>query len=96
MQQVADWLEKLGLGQYAQRFAVNDVDVAVTDRSRPIKIAVAALGHGQKRVNYHEEEYSSSFRQSRLAPCFRKTRVHISCNADGGGESTDRKPRLKR
>jgi SAM domain (Sterile alpha motif) len=27
MQQVADWLEKIGLGQYAQRFAENDIDV---------------------------------------------------------------------
>jgi hypothetical protein len=26
MQQVADWLEKLGLGQYAQRFAENDIE----------------------------------------------------------------------
>jgi hypothetical protein len=25
MQQIADWLEKLGLGQYAQRFADNDI-----------------------------------------------------------------------
>jgi hypothetical protein len=25
MQQVADWLEKLGLGQYAQLFAENDI-----------------------------------------------------------------------
>ena len=29
MQQIADWLEKLNLGQYAQRFAENDVDVSV-------------------------------------------------------------------
>jgi hypothetical protein len=29
MQQVADWLEKLGLGQYAQRFAENDISFAV-------------------------------------------------------------------
>ena len=29
MQQVADWLEKLGLGQYAQRFAENEIDVSV-------------------------------------------------------------------
>jgi hypothetical protein len=28
MQQIADWLEKLGLGQYAQRFAENDIDFA--------------------------------------------------------------------
>jgi len=30
MQQVAGWLEKLGLGQYAQRFAENDIDFALS------------------------------------------------------------------
>ena len=29
MQQVADWLEKLGLGQYAQRFAENEITVSI-------------------------------------------------------------------
>ena len=29
MQQIADWLEKLGLGQYAQRFAENDIEIDV-------------------------------------------------------------------
>ena len=29
MQQVAGWLEKLGLGQYAQRFAENGIDFSV-------------------------------------------------------------------
>jgi hypothetical protein len=29
MQQVAEWLEKLGLGQYAQRFAENDISFSV-------------------------------------------------------------------
>jgi SAM domain (Sterile alpha motif) len=29
MQEVADWLEKLGLGQYAQRFAENDISFSV-------------------------------------------------------------------
>ena len=28
-QQIADWLQKLGLGQYAQRFAENEIDVSV-------------------------------------------------------------------
>jgi hypothetical protein len=28
MQQVANWLEELGLGQYAQRFAENDIDAS--------------------------------------------------------------------
>jgi hypothetical protein len=29
MQQIPQWLEKLGLGQYAQRFAEHDIDVSV-------------------------------------------------------------------
>jgi class 3 adenylate cyclase/predicted ATPase len=29
MQQIADWLEKLGLGQYAQRFAENGIDISI-------------------------------------------------------------------
>ena len=29
MQQMAEWLEKLGLGQYAPRFAENDIDPTV-------------------------------------------------------------------
>jgi hypothetical protein len=31
MQLVADWLEKLGLVQYAQRFAENDISFVVLD-----------------------------------------------------------------
>src|SRR6516162_8847272 len=29
MQQIADWLEKLGMSEYAQRFAENRIDFAV-------------------------------------------------------------------
>jgi len=29
MQQIADWLEKLGLGQYAQRFDENDISFGI-------------------------------------------------------------------
>ena len=29
MEQIADWLQKLGLGQYAQRFAESDVEIDV-------------------------------------------------------------------
>ena len=29
MQQIADWLEKLGMSEYAQRFAENEIDVSV-------------------------------------------------------------------
>jgi hypothetical protein len=51
MQQVADWLEKLGLGQYAQRFAENEIDFSIlgdlTDQDLE-KIGVAPLGHRRK------------------------------------------------
>jgi class 3 adenylate cyclase len=50
MQQIADWLEKLNLGHYAQRFAENDIDVSVlrhlTDGDLE-KIGVS-LGHRRK------------------------------------------------
>jgi hypothetical protein len=29
VQQIADWLEKLGLSEYAQRFAENDIDFTI-------------------------------------------------------------------
>src|SRR3974377_129447 len=51
MQQIADWLERLGLGQYAQRFAENDIDFEVlsdlTDQDLE-KIGVTSLGHRRK------------------------------------------------
>jgi hypothetical protein len=51
MQRIADWLEKLGLGQYAQRFAENDIDFAVlsdlTDQDLE-KVGVMSLGHRRK------------------------------------------------
>ena len=50
MQQVADWLEKLGLGQYAQRFAENDIDFSVLTHLTDVdleKIGVS-LGHRRK------------------------------------------------
>ena len=47
MQQIADWLEKLGLSEYAQRFAENDIDFTIlpdlTDQDLE-KIGVASLG----------------------------------------------------
>jgi len=48
MQQTADWLEKLGLGQYAQRFAENDINFVVlsdlTDQDLE-EIGVTSLRH---------------------------------------------------
>jgi class 3 adenylate cyclase/predicted ATPase len=48
MQQIAEWLEELSLGQYAQRFAENDISFVIlpdlTDQDLE-KIGVASLGH---------------------------------------------------
>ena len=47
MQQIADWLQKLGLGQYAQRFVENDISFAIlpdlTDQD--LKEIGVSLGH---------------------------------------------------
>ena len=47
MQQIADWLEKLGMAEYAQRFAENGIDAAalphLTDQD--LKEIGVLLGH---------------------------------------------------
>jgi len=51
MQQITDWLEKLGLSEYAKRFAENDIDFTIlgdlTDQDLE-KIGIASLGHRRK------------------------------------------------
>ena len=48
MQQVADWLGRLGLGQYAQQFAENDIQFSIlpdlTDQDLK-ELGVSSLGH---------------------------------------------------
>jgi hypothetical protein len=34
VQQIADWLKKLGMSEYAERFAENDTDTSVRKRCR--------------------------------------------------------------
>ncbi|MGY8668530.1 adenylate/guanylate cyclase domain-containing protein [Bradyrhizobium sp. UFLA05-109] len=50
MQQIAEWLEKLGMAEYAERFAENDIDMAVlpdlTDQH--LKDLGVSLGHRLK------------------------------------------------
>ena len=52
MQQIADWLEKLGMSEYAQRFAENEIDVSVlrhlTDQD--LKDIGVSLGHRRKML----------------------------------------------
>jgi hypothetical protein len=51
VQEIGDWLEKLGMSEYAQRFAENDIDFTIlgdlTDHDLE-KIGVASLGHRRK------------------------------------------------
>jgi class 3 adenylate cyclase/predicted ATPase len=48
MQRVADWLQNIGLGQYAQRFAENDITFAIlphlTDQDLK-ELGITSLGH---------------------------------------------------
>jgi len=48
MQQITDWLQKLGLGQYARPFAENDITFSIlsdlTDQDLK-ELGVASLGH---------------------------------------------------
>ena len=51
MQQIADWLEQIGMQEHIQRFAENDIDFAIlgelTDQDLE-KIGVTSLGHRRK------------------------------------------------
>ena len=51
MQQISDWLESLGMSEYAEHFADNDIDFAIlgdlTDQDLE-KIGVTSLGHRRK------------------------------------------------
>src|SRR5215468_5652880 len=52
MQQIAEWLDTLGLSEYARRFADNDIDVSVlrhlTDQD--LKELGVSLGHRRKML----------------------------------------------
>ena len=51
MQQISDWLQKLGLGQYAQEFSENDIDFDVlpdlTDQDLR-ELGITSLGHRRR------------------------------------------------
>ena len=50
MQPIAEWLEKLGLGQYAQRFAENGIDLSVLQdlTDQDLREVGVLLGHRRK------------------------------------------------
>jgi class 3 adenylate cyclase len=52
MEQIADWLQKLGLSQYAQRFAENDIDIDVLNEltDQDFDRLGVSLGHRRRMV----------------------------------------------
>jgi class 3 adenylate cyclase len=52
MQDIADWLQKLGLSEYAQRFAEDDIDVSVLPHltDQDLKELGVSLGHRRKML----------------------------------------------
>jgi class 3 adenylate cyclase/predicted ATPase len=71
MQQIADWLEKLGLGQYAPRFAENDINFALlsdlTDQDLK-ELGVSSLGHRRQLLRAIAELSSIEKGAPKLAP----------------------------
>jgi class 3 adenylate cyclase/predicted ATPase len=57
MQQIAGWLQKLGMSEYAQRFAENDIDVTVLPHltDQDLKELGVSLGHRRKMLAAIEE-----------------------------------------
>jgi class 3 adenylate cyclase/predicted ATPase len=52
MEEIADWLKKLGMSEYAQRFAENDIDMAVLSdlTDQHLKELGVSLGHRLKML----------------------------------------------
>jgi hypothetical protein len=52
MQQIADWLKKLGMSEYAERFAENDIDASVLPEltDQDLKDLGVSLGHCRKML----------------------------------------------
>ncbi|WP_027578748.1 adenylate/guanylate cyclase domain-containing protein [Bradyrhizobium sp. Ai1a-2] len=50
MQEIAEWLDRIGLGQYAQRFAEHEIDVSVLPHltDEDLKDIAVPLGHRRK------------------------------------------------
>src|ERR1700733_2917613 len=70
MQQIADWLEKLGISEYAQRFAENDIDVEVLSEltdSDFDRLGVS-IGHRRKMMRAIKELASSPVSSGREPP----------------------------
>ena len=52
MQEIADWLEKLGMPEYGERFAENEIDLSVLPHltDQDLKDIGVPLGHRRKML----------------------------------------------
>ena len=52
MQQIADWLQKLGMSEYAERFAESDIDTSILRdlNDQDLKELGVSLGHRRKML----------------------------------------------
>ena len=70
MQQIADWLEKLGMSEYAERFAESDIDTSVlrdlTDQD--LKELGVSLGHRRKMLRAIAELADAAPASPQLCP----------------------------
>jgi SAM domain (Sterile alpha motif) len=97
MQQIVDWLEKLGMSEYAQRFAENRIDFSVlrelTDQD--LKELGVVLGDRRKmlcdsRYRRHRERRTICSRDCSAASHTRNVRANLDRNTtadlrrDGG------------
>jgi class 3 adenylate cyclase len=71
MQQISDWLGQLGLGQYAPRFAENDINFAIlpdlTDQDLK-ELGVSSLGHRRQLLRAIAERNTVEKGAPKLAP----------------------------
>ena len=70
VEHIAEWLEKLGLGQYAKVFADNDIDVSVLPHltDQDLKDLGISLGHRRKIFAAINEGFASA--QSKTGPLY--------------------------
>jgi class 3 adenylate cyclase len=80
MQQVADWLDKLGMAEYAQRFAENRIDLSVLPHltDQHLKELGVALGDRLKMLHAIWELTGASAATPRFTPVERPALQHVA------------------
>ena len=80
MQEIADWLEKLGMSEYAERFAENDIDTPVlrhlTDQD--LKELGVSLGHRRKMLAAISEVATATAREPKVSGLSRSRKTLLS------------------